>query len=100
MIFNEPLKDKVYAIKVFYMSKRSMMPHFFNDGINVVDEMMNPLPTKTILGTVKGEGLIDIMQIEKYSSFWIAENGRIFELVGNDFRLVTDVEKVSTPKYG
>jgi len=82
MVFNEPLKDKVYAIKAYDMSRRSMMPHYFNDGINIVGEMMNPLPTKTIPGTIKGEGLITITQIEKYSDLWIAEDGRIFEMYG------------------
>jgi len=90
IIFNEPLKDKVYAIKAFDMSRRSMMPHYFNDGINIVGEMMNPLPTKTIPGTIKGEGLITITQVEKYSDLWVAEDGRIFEMFGESesFKLV------------
>lgn len=82
MVFNEPLKDKVYAIHAYDMSRRSMMPHYFNDGVNIVGEMMNPLPTKTIPGTIKGEGLITITQIEKYSDLWIAKDGRIFEMYG------------------
>jgi len=89
MVFNEPLKDKVYAIKAFDMSRRSMMPHYFNDGVNIVGEMMNPLPIKAIPGTIKDEGLVTITQVEKYSNLWIAKDGRIFEMYGESesFRL-------------
>jgi hypothetical protein len=77
--FNEPLKDKVYAVKAFDMTRRTMMPHYFNDGINVFGDSTNPMITMQIASTEKFEGLIEITQVEKYSSLWVSEDGRIFD---------------------
>jgi len=77
--FNEPLKDKVYAVKAFDMQRRIMMPHYFNDGISVFGESVNPMLTMQIVGTEKFEGLVTITQTEKYSNLWVAEDGRLFD---------------------
>jgi len=46
--------------------------------------------TRQIAGTEKGEGMITVTQVEKYSELWIAEDGRIFEMYGesDSFKLV------------
>jgi hypothetical protein len=77
--FNEPLKDKVYAVKAFDMTRRTMMPHYFNEGINIFGDSLNPMLTMQIASTEKFEGLITITQTEKYSNLWVTEDGRIFD---------------------
>jgi len=56
------------------------MPHYFNDGINVFGDSVNPMLTMQIAGTEKYEGLITITQTEKYSNLWISDDGRIFDV--------------------
>ena len=67
-----------------------MMPTSLNDGIVIFGDSLNPMLTRQIPGIEKGEGLITITQVEKYSDLWIAEDGRIFEMYGesDSFRLV------------
>ena len=77
--FNEPLKDKVYAVKAFDMTRRTLMPHYFNEGINIFGDSLNPMLTIQLASTEKFEGLITITQIEKYSNIWTTEDGRIFD---------------------
>ena len=93
--FNEPLKDQVYAVKAFDMTRRSMMPHYFNEGINIFGDSLNPMLTMQIASTEKYEGLILITQTEKYSNLWIAEDGRIFD----SDNLYTQTNKVIQKGY-
>ena len=67
-----------------------MMPTSLNDGIVIFGDSLNPMLTRQIPGIEKGEGLITITQVEKYSDLWIAEDGRIFEMYveSDSFRLV------------
>lgn len=77
--FNEPLQNDVFAIKAIDMTRRSIMPHFLNDGIILTGDSFNPMLTKQIVSTEKYEGLIPITQNEKYSNLWTAEDDRIFD---------------------
>jgi hypothetical protein len=88
IIFLEPLKDKVMAIKAIDFENRYQIT-YLNDGIDVSGESLNPQAIKMIPSPVKYEGLIPVNQINKYSSFWMAEDGRVF--YQNDFG--TFVEK-------
>ncbi len=94
ILFNEPLKDDVFAVKAIDMSRRTMSPTYLNDGVNVSGENLNPLPTRNIIGTEKYEGLITVTQMEKYSNLWIADDGRIFEFFGD-----SDSYRLTNPTY-
>ena len=78
MVFLEPLKDQVMAIKAIDFKNRYQIT-YLNEGISVFGEPINPLPKVMIPSTIKYEGLIPVTQIEKYSDYWISEDGRMFE---------------------
>lgn len=80
--FLEPLKDSVMAIKAIDYKNRYQIT-YLNEGISLLGDSLNPMPTKMIASSEKGEGLIKVTQAEKYSNYWISEDGRIFEM--NDF---------------
>ena len=77
VIFLESLKDKVMAIKAIDFENRYQIT-YLNDGIDISGEPLNPKATKMIPSSVKYEGLIPVKQIDKYSSFWMAVDGRTF----------------------
>ncbi len=93
VVFMEHLKNKVMAIQSIDQSRRTMMPTSLNDGIVILGEPLNPMLTRQIAGIEKGEGLITITQVEKYSDLWVTDDGRIFERYGesDSFRL-TNIE--------
>jgi len=77
MIFLEPLRDKVMAIKAIDYNNKYQIT-YLNEGFDVLGESLNP-NTMMIPSPERYEGLIPLTQTEKYSSHWIAEDGRIFE---------------------
>ncbi len=79
MVFLEPLKDKVLAIKAIDNKNRYQIT-YLNEGVDVIGESLNPMNTKMIPSTIKNEGLLQITQVEKYSPFWVTEDGRTFEM--------------------
>jgi hypothetical protein len=78
MVFLEPLKDKVMAIKAIDHKNRYQIT-YLNDGFDVSGESLNPMQTAMIPSPTKYEGLIKVTQTEKYSPQWVCEKGRIFE---------------------
>ena len=78
MIFREPLRYEVMAIKAIDYKNRYQIT-YLNDGIDISGSSLNPMDTKMIPSTVKGEGLIKVTQTEKYSPYWVTEDGRMFE---------------------
>jgi len=80
--FLEPLKDSVMAIKAIDFKNRYQIT-YLNEGISLLGDSLNPKSVKMIASTEKGEGLIQITQKEKYSPYWISQDGRVFEM--NDF---------------
>jgi len=78
-VFLEPLKDKVMAIKAMDFKLRDQTT-YLNEGFDISGDSLNPLPTKMIPSSVKGEGLIKVTQTEKYSDYWITDDGRMFEM--------------------
>jgi len=82
MIFLEPLKDKVMAIKAIDYKNRYQIT-YLNEGLDISGESLNPMATKMIPSNLKNQGLIQITQNAKYSHLWTSEDGRIFEK--NDF---------------
>ena len=81
-IFLEPLKDNVMAIKAMDFELRDHTT-YLNDGFDITGKSLNPMYTSLIPSTMKYEGLILVTQTEKYSKYWEAEDGRMFER--NDF---------------
>lgn len=77
MVFQEPLKDKVMAVKAIDSKNRYQIT-YLNDGFDVSGESLNVMHAM-IPSPAKNEGLIKITQTEKYSENWISEDGRIFE---------------------
>jgi hypothetical protein len=78
-VFLEPLKDQVMAIKAIDFEFRDQTS-YLNEGFDISGDSLNPLPTKMIPSTVKYEGLIKVTQNEKYSKYWTADDGRLFEM--------------------
>jgi len=79
MTFLEPLKDKVMAIKAIDFTKREQRT-YLNKGFDISGESLNPMKSNTISSSVKNEGLIKVTQIAKYSPYWVASDGRTFEM--------------------
>jgi hypothetical protein len=82
MLFLEPLQDKVMAIKAIDYLNRYQIT-YLNEGFDISGDSLNDMATTMIPSSVRNEGLIQLTQTEKYSSQWIAEDGRLFER--NDF---------------
>ncbi len=80
--FLENLKDKVIALKAIDFKNRYQIT-YHNEGINLSDASLNQMNTVMIPSTIKGEGLIQVTQTEKYSSYWMTKDGRLFDR--NDF---------------
>jgi len=78
MIFLEPLRDKVMAIKAIDFKNRYQIT-YLNEGFDVSGESLNTMNTMMIPSPERYEGLIPLTQTEKYSIHWTAEDGRIFE---------------------
>jgi hypothetical protein len=79
MKFLEPLMDKVMAIKAIDWKNRDQKT-FLNEGFDISGESLNPMPTKAIPSTVRYEGLLKVTQVAKYSSYWKADDDRMFEM--------------------
>jgi len=78
-VFLEPLKDNVMAIKAMDFKLRDQTT-YLNDGFDVSGDSLNPMNTMMIPSTVKYEGLLKVTQNEKYSKYWTADDGRVFEM--------------------
>jgi hypothetical protein len=78
-VFLEPLEDQVMAIKAIDWALRDQTT-YLNEGFNLSGDSLNPMATKMIPSSVKGEGLIEVTQNEKYSDYWTTSDGRIFEM--------------------
>jgi hypothetical protein len=52
---------------------------YLNDGFDISGESLNPMATSLIPSSIKYEGLILVTQTAKYSKYWVAEDGRMFE---------------------
>ena len=78
VMFLEPLKDKIMAIKAIDLKNRYQIT-YLNEGIDVSGESLNPPQSMTIPSPTRNEGPIEVTQSKKYSVLWISEDGRIFE---------------------
>jgi hypothetical protein len=53
---------------------------FLNEGFDISGDSLNPMLSNMIPSTVRDEGLLKVTQIAKYSPYWEADDGRIFEM--------------------
>jgi hypothetical protein len=79
VVFLEPLKDKVMALKAIDYKNRYQIT-YLNEGVYVSGESLNPIKTKIILSNVKNKGLLKVTQVAKYSPYWTSEDGKMFEM--------------------
>jgi len=79
MIFLEPLKDSVMAIKAIDYKNRYQIT-YLNDGFDISGASLNPMNTMMIPSPERDEGLIPLTQTEKYGNIWTAQDGRMFEI--------------------
>jgi len=92
MIFLEPLRDKVMAIKAIDFKNRYQIT-YLNEGFYVSGQSLNPMKTMMIPSPERFEGLIPLTQTEKYSLHWTAEDGIIMVFIA--FRDWPDTSKPS-----
>jgi hypothetical protein len=79
MVFLEPLKDYVVAVKAIDYKNRYQIT-YLNEGVEIVGESLNPMQTYLIPSSVRDEGLIQVTQTAKYSPYWEVDDGRLFEM--------------------
>jgi hypothetical protein len=79
MVFLEPLKDKVMAVKAIDYKQRYQIT-YLNEGVDIAGESLNPMQTYLIPSNVRDGGLIKVTQLEKYSPYWQTDDGRMFEM--------------------
>jgi len=104
--FLEPLRDKIMALKAIDFKRRYQIT-YLNEGISISGNSLNPMKSEKIPSGLKGGGLIEVTQISKYSSYWISEEGRMFEKnsfgsfkeIGIDFKRFHDSGDVKTRKH-
>ena len=79
MVFLEPLKDKVMAVKAIDYKGRYQIT-YLNEGVEIAGESLNPMQTYLIPSNVRDQGLIKVTQLAKYSPYWQSDDGRMFEM--------------------
>jgi hypothetical protein len=90
MTFLEPLADKVMAIKAIDYALRDQRT-FLNDGFDISGESLNPMLAKMIPSNERNQGLLKVTQVAKYSPYWTADDGRMFEM--NSFGSFKQINK-------
>jgi hypothetical protein len=78
LVFLEPLKDKVMALKAIDYENRYQIS-YLNDGFDISDTSLNPMQSVLIPSPIRGEKPLQITQTDKYSPYWMTADGRLFE---------------------
>ncbi len=91
MVFLEPLKDNVMAVKAIDYSGRYQIT-YLNEGVDIAGESLNPMQTYLIPSNIRDQGLIKVTQLAKYSPYWITNDGRKFER--NDFGSFKQINQI------
>jgi len=79
MVFLEPLKDNVMAVKAIDYKGRYQIT-YLNEGVEIAGESLNPMQTYLIPSNVRDQGLIKVTQLAKYSPYWQSDDDRMFEM--------------------
>ena len=76
--FVDHLEFDIVGTNVWDRSRNGWQ-NYYNHGIDITGESLNPPETREIAGTEKGEGLIQVTRVEKYGDIWVADDGRTFD---------------------
>ena len=68
MIFLEPLKDQIMAVKAIDYKGRYQIT-YLNEGVVIAGESLNPMQTYLIPSNVRDGGLIKVTHLAKYSPY-------------------------------
>ena len=79
VVFLEPLKDKVMAVKAIDYKGRYQIT-YLNEGVEIAGESLNPMQTYLIPSNVRDGGLVKVTQLAKYSPYWQSDDDRMFEM--------------------
>ena len=90
VVFLEPLKDKVMAVKAIDYKGRYQIT-YLNEGVDIAGESLNPMHTNLIPSNVRDQGLIKVTHLAKYSPYWQSDDGRTFEM--NSFGSFKEINK-------
>jgi len=90
MVFLEPLKDKVMAVKAIDYKGRYQIT-YLNEGVEIAGDSLNPMQTYLIPSNVRDQGLIKVTQLAKYSPYWQSNDDRMFEM--NSFGSFKEINK-------
>jgi len=90
MVFLEPLKDNVMAVKAIDFKNRYQIT-YLNEGVDIAGESLNPMQTYLIPSNIRDGGLIKVTQLAKYSPYWQSDDGRLFEM--NSFGSFKEINK-------
>ena len=82
-MFREPLEFNMVGTYVWDHNGHSGWQNYFNHGIEIQGDSMNPPKTDTILSDKKGAGTIGLTQIDKWNNIWVDDNG--VKYFKNDF---------------
>jgi len=75
--FRAPLEFNIVGTDVWDMQRNSWQ-NYFNHGIDVTGQSLNPMKTMMISGPEKYEGFIEVTQNAMYSDVWTSDDGRDF----------------------
>ncbi len=79
VVFLEPLKDKIMAVKAIDYKGRYQIT-YLNEGVEIAGESLNPMQTYLIPSNIRDQGLIKVTQLAKYSPYWQSDDDRMFEM--------------------
>jgi len=82
-------------------SKKNAWQNFYNHGIEVTGDSLNPPKTKMVAFGEKGmRGLFELTELDKKKHLWIDEFGNTYEYMGNDRfdRIFTAQNKIEFDK--
>jgi len=76
--------------------KRNSWQNFYNHGIEIIGDSLNPPKTKLVaFGEKEMRGLYELTQIDKKNHLWVDEFGNFYEDKGNDrFDRIFTAEKI------
>jgi len=75
----EELKDEVVAFNTIDTLRQNNIS-YLNEGFEITGDSINPMLSNMIPSNVRNEGLLQVTQVAKYSPYWVAEDGRTFEM--------------------
>jgi len=98
--FREVLEFNMVSTNV-WDSKKNAWQNFYNHGVEVYGDSLNPSKTKMIaFGEKEMRGLFELTELDKKKHLWIDEFGNMYEYKGNDYfdRIFSAQKKIEFDK--